>query len=64
MEITIGWWIIPTIITVVGYIFMDHSTKGASGIGGAVDAFVAGAMWLALTLFVWMVYFAYLAFTR
>lgn len=57
MTITIGWWIIPTIITVIGLIKLfstqDSGSNFMSGIGGMIDGLVISV----IILISWLIYF-------
>lgn len=69
MEITIGVWVIPVLLTVCLWVWIiaviNRESGGGgmySGIGDAVTAAVFGALGLAGTFFIWMVYFAIMYF--
>lgn len=57
MTITIGWWIIPALITIIGLIkLFSGESSGSnfmSGIGGMIDGLIA----LVLILVSWLIYF-------
>ena len=60
MSITLGWWVIPTIITIVGYFWAKHAARDDTGSGysaGIGAAFCFGG-WLIVSMFVWLIYLA------
>jgi hypothetical protein len=65
MNITIGWWAIPTLITVaLGTLGWDKgggsSNWCVSGLGNVIEALFR----LILTLVVWLIYFAIMYFIK
>lgn len=62
MTVTLGWWLLPTIVTVVAWalalLWPIAPSRGDYSFGPAIDAaaHVLGAVMTTLT--VWLIYFA------
>ena len=56
MSITIGWWAIPTIITVVIWAWAMHTPAGYHGYAHDPTPLIWGGIAMIVTLFAWMVY--------
>jgi hypothetical protein len=73
-NITLGWWLLPTIITILCLLpwgkkkeRYQSSNHIAAGIGVAIDGFAAlfkALIRLAIMLITWLIYFAVLYFTK
>lgn len=51
MEITLGWWLVPLLITVIGY-FCVPEREGTFDI----NPLLAFLVWLVVSLFSWLVW--------
>ena len=58
MQITVGFWVIPLVITIGGYIWAHVSTKDdyKGGYNLQIGEAFALLLWLAGSLFVWLVW--------
>ena len=56
VTISSGWWIIPTIPTLICLAFMFRPLQNTGGLLSGLDA-VFRVFWLIPILFVWLLYF-------
>lgn len=54
MNIVIGWWIIPAIITLIGFIKLNKPIKGY---GDIIDGLISGPLIIISVLISWLIYF-------
>lgn len=66
MSITVGWWALPTVATVVVWAFAIcwpiEPQRGDYGFGYAIDVMLRGGGAIIVTLLAWLIYFALRAF--
>lgn len=66
MTITLGWWLLPFIITSTAFVWFVRAANEDMRQGGmfaGLGVLFYGSGFLIVTLFVWLIYFAVLHFT-
>ena len=64
MTTTLGWWVLPALVTIVGLIWVQIEIRKESRSGpdaGIISLFLH-LMWMVASLASWVAYFAYRAF--
>lgn len=60
MTITLGWWVIPAIITLIGFFVASYAARDdtGSGYGAGIASLFLFSAWLIASMLVWIIYLA------